>query len=150
MLWRASGFRWLLMNQWKERAKNSTCACQRPVATLRVCKMSGDAVEIGVGEKWTVLEAKKKLAKTISIPVREQCWSFKQRLLHDACLIETLQSADVVLEIFLALRNPEVALWMERITSDWTVVERDFEQIPKTVWKSSEVILEIITKASVS
>ena len=93
---------------------------------------------------------KKKLAKTISIPVREQCWSFKQRLLHDACLIETLQSADVVLEIFLALRNPEVALWMERITSDWTVVERDFEQIPKTVWKSSEVILEIITKASVS
>ncbi|CAL1133900.1 unnamed protein product [Cladocopium goreaui] len=33
---------------------------------------------------------------------------------------------------------------MERITSDWTVVERDFEQIPKTVWKSSEIILEIM------
>jgi len=92
------------------------------------------------GQSWR----QKKLAKTISIPVREQCWSFKQRLLHDACLIETLQSADVVLEIFLALRNPEVALWMERITSDWTVVERDFEQIPKTVWKSSEIILEIM------
>jgi len=144
MLWRASGFRWLLMSQWKERAENTTCVCQRPVATLRVCKMSGDVVEIGVGEKWTVREAKTKLAKAINIPVREQCWSFKQRLLHDSCLIETLQSADVVLEIFLALRDPDVALWMERITSDWTVVKRKFEQIPKKVWKSSEVILEIL------
>ena len=144
MLWRASGFRWLMRSQWKERAENTTCVCQRPVATLRVCKMSGDVVEIGVGEKWTVLEAKTKLAKAINIPVREQCWSFKQRLLHDSSLIETLQSADVVLEIFLALRDPEVALWMERITSDWTVVERKFEQIPKKVWKSSEVILEIL------
>lgn len=106
--------------------------------------MSGDVVEIGVGEKWTVLEAKIKLAKAINIPARGQCWSFKQRLLHDSCLIETLQSADVVLEVFLALRDLEVALWMEQITSDWTVVERKFEQISKKVWKSNEVILEIL------
>ena len=49
-----------------------------------------------------------------------------------------------MLEIFLALRDPDVALWMERITSDWTVVKRKFEQIPKKVWKSNEVILEIL------
>ena len=137
-------FRWLLSSEWKERASTSTCVCKRPAATVRVCRMSGDVVEIGVGEQWTVLEAKRKLAKVIKVPAREQCWSFKQRLLQDSALLETLESSDGPPEVLMALRDPEVAMWMERIGADWTVVKRELENVPQQVWKSSEVILEIL------
>lgn len=124
---------------WAEQAAHGTCVCTHPTATLKVSAMSGDVMEIGVEPGWRVLEAKQKLANKTDIAVREQCWAVGQEILLDTDFMSDIQTIGTYIEVSMVRRDPEVAVWLERIEEDWTWVKScGIQAIPAKVWKSSD------------